>query len=165
METQAINLFIVDDNQSMVSNLKQYLQSRFGNVLKISTFNDGKSCLKKVDDATDIVILDGYLNGESGLDVLKSIKEINDKTQVIMLSSNEDIAMAIDSFRMGAKDYVVKGSPGSMKRVGRLIGRILTGPIRIIVREFGVSKFVAIFLLTFVTMGIVVLCVLQAMKH
>lgn len=162
METQRLNLFIVDDNKSMVAALKQFLQNKFGANINITTFYDGESCLEKINEYTDVVILDHYLNGKNGLEVLKEIKEINPKTEVIMLSSNEDIALAIQSFRAGAKDYVIKG-PSSWKKLTKLVHHVITEPIRIIVREFGVSKFVAIFLLTFLTMGAVVFFVLHNM--
>lgn len=163
METQGINLFIVDDNSSMVMGLKQYLLNRFGAGLRISTFKDGESCLEKVDNRTNIVILDYFMEGKNGLDTLKSIKAINPKTEVIMLSGNEDMALAIETFREGAADYVVKGY-GSWTKITKLVERIVTEPIRMIVREFGVSKFMASFLLTFVTMGIIVAYVLHLMK-
>ncbi|MBL7937328.1 MAG: response regulator [Bacteroidia bacterium] len=163
METQKLNLFIVDDNKSMVVALKQYLQNRFGLDVNISTFYDGESCLEKIDKNTHIVILDHFLNGKNGLEVLKEIKEINPKTEVIMLTSNEDISLAIQSFRAGATDYVVKG-PSSWKKITKLVYHVISEPVRIIVREFGVSKFVAIFLLTFLTMAIVVFTVLHSMS-
>lgn len=162
METQGMNLFIVDDNNLMVSTLKQYLQNRFGVGVNISTFSDGESCLEKVDKDTQIVILDYYMDGKNGLETLKCIKAINPKTEVIMLSSNEDMALAVETFRAGANDYVIKGG-GAWKKITKLVEHIITEPIRIMVREFGVSKFTAIFLLTFVIMGIAVVWVLYAM--
>lgn len=160
METQGLNLFIVDDNKSMVTILKNYLSNRFGAGIKISTFYDGESCLEKINKQTHIVILDYFLNGRNGLEILKSIKEINPKTEVIMLSSNEDIGLAVESFREGATDYVVKG-PSSWKKVTKLVNKIITEPIRAMVSEFGISKFLAIFFLTFIAMGAVVYYVLQ----
>jgi len=109
------------------------------------------------------VILDYNMEGANGLDVLKTIKSRNPKTEVIMLSGSEDMAVAIDSFRMGAKDYVIKGG-NSWNKLTKIVNRIITEPIRIMVREFGVSKYMAIFLLTFVTMGALVGCVLYSMK-
>ena len=49
METQGLNLFIVDDNKLMVTDLKHYLLNKFGGGVKISTFENGESCLEKVD--------------------------------------------------------------------------------------------------------------------
>jgi DNA-binding NarL/FixJ family response regulator len=163
METQKMNLFIVDDDKLVVSDLKIYLNYKFGTDINISTFSDGESCLEKVDKNTNLVILDYMLNGKNGLEVLKLIKEINPKTEVIMLSSNEDIALAIQSFRNGASDYVIKGQ-GALKKISQLVYNVVTAPIRIIIREFGVSKYMAIFFLTFIVMGIVVASVLFSMK-
>ncbi len=160
MEKQGLNLYIVDDNISMVAVLKQYLQKRFGDGLRISTFYNGESCLKSIKTDTDIVVLDYYMNGKNGLETLKSIKEKNPNTEVIMLSSNEDIGLAIESFKEGAADYIVKG-PSAWKKLTDIINNVFTAPIRLMVREFGVSKFTAIFLMTFITMGIVVALVLR----
>ncbi len=163
MQTQGLNLFIVDDNKIMVETMKQYLQSRFGRDINISTFNDGESCLAKVDKDTNIVILDYYMEGKNGLEVLKSIKVINPNTEVIMLSNNENMALAVETFRAGATDYVIKGV-NSWGKISKLVNTIVTAPMRLLVDEFGVSKFMAIFLLTFVLMGIVVACALHFMK-
>jgi len=163
METQGINLFLVDDNKLMVADLRNHLNTKFGVSVQISTFDSGESCLEKVDKDTHIVILDYYMQGQNGLEILESIKAINPKTEVIMLSSNEDIVLAIESFRKGAKDYVIKGQ-GSWKKITRLVNYIITEPIRIMVKEFRVTKYTAIFLLTFVLMGIVVAFVLHGMR-
>ena len=80
-----------------------------------------------------------------------------------MLSSNEDIGVAIDSFRSGATDYVVKGA-NSWKKLSSAIYKVITYPIRVLVKEFGVNKFLAIFLLTFVLLGAVVLIALKFIR-
>lgn len=135
METQELNLFIVDNNRSTVSSLKNYLQTRLGTEVKISIFNDGESCLKKIDHLTRIVIIDYLMKGINGLEVLKLIKAINPRTEVIMLSNNEDVAVAIDTFRAGANDYVVKGK-SSWKKLSKIIDIIITKPVKVIVRGF-----------------------------
>jgi DNA-binding NtrC family response regulator len=155
METKGLNLFIVDDNKMVVQTLRAYLQNRFGSDLTVETFENGESCLEKVNKDTHIVILDYFMEGKNGLEILKSIKEINPKTEVIMLSGNEDMAVAVETFRAGAKDYVVKGI-GSRNKITSLIYNIITEPIRIMVREFGISKYLAMFIFTFVTIGVVV---------
>jgi DNA-binding NtrC family response regulator len=163
METLETNIFIVDENKRLVTALKEYLQHRFGQSVRISIFNDGESCLKKVDKKLHIVIPDYFLKGRNGVEVLKSIKAINPETKVIMLSRNEDVAQAIESFKVGAMDYVVKGHH-SWKRITQLVSYIITAPIRMMVREFSISKFLAIFLLAFATVGIVVLFALYIIR-
>ncbi len=156
MNSNNHRLFIIDDNQLLVADLRIYLESVFGETLTISTFNSGESALAKVDNETHIVILDYDLPGENGNEILKSIKAINPKTEVIMLTTNEDIKTAIDAFRNGAADYVIKGAKAE-KKIQSLIYRILTYPIHLLTREFKVSKYVAIFILTFISMGLCVL--------
>ena len=164
METQGTNIFIVDSNTSVGTTLKQFLQNRFGKSVHVSIFNDGESCLKKVDKKLHIVILDYFLKGRNGLDILKSIKAINPQTEVIMMSGKEDVATAIESFKAGATDYVVVKGSDSWKRITRLVNNIVTAPIRLMVREFSISKFLAIFILAFATIGIVVLCALYFIR-
>ena len=162
MNIQALNLFIVDDNKMLVKALHHYLEEKFGNELNISTFNSGASVLKEVDLNTGIVVLDYQLKGESGNDVLTAIKNINPKTEVIMLSTHKEIGVAIESYRKGATDFVVKGE-NDWKKLSMIIRKILMYPIRILTEELKVSKFVAIFLTTFITMGIIVFAVIQLM--
>src|SRR6267143_2028228 len=102
MNMQGLNLFIINDDKLMASGLKHYLERRFGKDLIISTFSTGESALKKINKDTHMVILDYFLENENGNDVLMSIKKTNPETEVIMLSSNEDMGVAIDSFRKGA---------------------------------------------------------------
>jgi DNA-binding NtrC family response regulator len=160
MNTTGLNLFIVDDDPLVMMGLKNYLNHRFTNDINISTFTTGKSVLRAIDEHTSIVILDNLLEGRSGNEVLKLIKEINANTEVIMLTSNEDIGMAIDAFRNGAKDYVIKGK-NAKRNISDIVLSIITYPIRILIREFGISKYLAIFLLTFAIMGIGVFIALR----
>ncbi|MDF2449034.1 MAG: hypothetical protein K0R26_1538 [Bacteroidota bacterium] len=163
-QSQGINLFIVDDNKLVLTDLKFYLQNRFGKELNISTFTTGEGCLEKVNKNTNIVILDYFLGGRNGVEILKEIKQKNPKTEVIMLSSNEDVALAVQAFKNGATEYVIKGQ-GAVRKISKLIYKIVTEPIRILVKEFGISKFMAIFLLTFTTIGVVVAVALYFMQN
>jgi DNA-binding NtrC family response regulator len=159
METQGLNLFIVDDNRSMVLGLKHYLSSRFGGKLRISTFYDGESCLNNINEQTDVVILDYFLGDKNGNEILRSIKERNPRTEVIMLSSNENIETAVESFRLGAKNFVLKNN-NAWRKLSILLETIIIDPFKYI-WEFGVTKFVTIFLITFASMGAVVLLFLK----
>jgi len=155
METEKLNLFIVDDNELMLATLLIFLDNKFGHSLNISTFTSGKSALKMVDKNTSIVILDYHLDGENGNVILKTIKKKNPKTEVILLSSNDNVVVAIEAFRKGAKDYIIKGD-NSLRKISALVYSAITYPIRLLVNEFGVNKFCAIFLLTFALMGVIV---------
>lgn len=134
-----LNLFIVDDEDYMISLLKHQLTKHFGNSLNILTFNSGEDCLAKLNADTHIVILDYFLNGKNGLEILQQIKERNPKTEVIMFSNNENIVAAIESFRNGAKDFVIKDK-NSYSKVEALIQRIITEPVKSAVKRYGLFR-------------------------
>lgn len=155
MKTQEHNLFIIDDNTLILASLRNYLTNKFGDLLKISTFVSGANAIENIDKNTSIVILDYHFENENGNDILKSIKDINPNTEVIMFTSNEEIATAIESFQKGASDFIIKDDSG-WKKISSRINQIITYPIKLMVREFGISKYLAIFVLTFVSVGAVV---------
>ncbi len=162
MKTIKLILFIVEDNLLLGMALEDFLIKRFGDYLKISNFLKWENCLEKIDDKTNIVILKHSPSIGPGFDILKSIEEINSGTEVIMLSEHEDVAGAIESFRSDTK-MEVRGI-ASRKRIAAHVKRILMAPIRIIEKELGLSERLAMFLVTFITIGAVVLFVLRFIK-
>lgn len=99
MKNQNLDLFVVNDNAMVVNSLKHFLEQKFGTALSIFTFNTGKSALEKIDTNTRLVILGYSLKDENINEVPESIKKINPYTKVMMLSSNEDVSNAIESFQ------------------------------------------------------------------
>jgi DNA-binding NtrC family response regulator len=134
-----LNVFIVDDEPYMVSLLRHQLMLHFGPTLAISTFSSGEDCLAQLKEDTHIVILDYFLNGKNGLEILQQIKEKNPATEVIMFSNNENIVAAIESFKKGARDFVVKDK-NSFGKVEALIQRMYS-PIKNAVKRFGGIRF------------------------
>lgn len=160
MKTQTFNLFIIDEDSDMRDGLKKHLEKRFGNNAIISLFASGESALQAINKSIDIVILDYNLSGEDGNEILRKIKRYYPEVEVIMLTTNEDVAVAIQSFRNGASDYVIKGDK-AWKKVSSGVLKIITYPFQLLVREFGISKYLAIFLLVFVGMGLGVAAILH----
>ncbi len=110
-----INIFIVDDNKVFTLALKADIEMAFKNMfIKIYTFETGESCIERFRRVMpELVILDFYLNSKiadavDGIRVLDWIKKENNKTDVIMLTSNDHIDIALESLKHGASDYVVK---------------------------------------------------------
>lgn len=152
MKNQQANLFIIDDNQLLARDLKIYLSEAFHNQFTIYNFSTGDSALKKVDKNTTIVILAYFFKDECGNEILASIKSINPKTEVIMLTSNDDIKVAINAFRNGATDYVIKGDKAKKKLVS-IIYNLAAYPVRLVAKEFRIEKYVALYFLTFLSVA------------
>ncbi len=155
METIVQNLFIVEENPLTATNLQNFLKKRFTNTLTITTFNDGQSLLKKVDNDTTIVIIDYDLKGENADKLLIDIKKINPKTEVILLSSDEEIGTAIDVYRNGAKVIVPKNND-QFKKILSVVYKILYYPVELTKRFFGLQELFAIFVVEIAYIGLVV---------
>ena len=160
METDKFHLFIVDDDNVMAKGLEKHISNKFGNIFNISVFNSGALALKNLTSQTGMIILDYELKGENGNEILKAIKLKNPKTAIVMLTSNEDIYAAIESFKKGAMDYIIKNNR-AWKKINSTILPVLMYPVNILIREFGVNKYLAIFLLVFLVMGIGVFYIMK----
>lgn len=106
------SIFLVDDEPIQNEMLKDYLSERF--LYDIKTFDNGEEALKNMGQHPYIVVLDYHLSAhnpkaKNGVEILKTIKESYPETQVIMLSGQDQLEVAIDSMKYGAYDYVVKG--------------------------------------------------------
>jgi len=104
-------LFIVDDDPMQLEMLKDHL-SKFKN-FTIRTFATGEEAMVHLHEKPSIIILDYNLNSsvkdaKNGLDILKLIKKESPDTEIIMLSGQEKIEVAVNIMKYGAFDYVVK---------------------------------------------------------
>jgi len=56
----------------------------------------------------DVLLLDMNMPGLSGLDVLKKLKELENPTEVIILTAYATVSTAVEAMKMGAYDYLTK---------------------------------------------------------
>ena len=105
-------IFLVDDEPIQNEMLKDYLSERF--LYDIRVFDSGEEAMQHMHLAPEIMVLDYHMSGnkpgaKDGVEVLKDVKDRYPLTQVIMLSGQDKIEVAVDSIKYGAYDYVVKG--------------------------------------------------------
>jgi DNA-binding NtrC family response regulator len=103
-------VFLIDDDKLFLTSLSHQLKDTFR---KVEAFSTGEEFLKQLKKGPCVIILDYYLNScykdaMNGLEVLKKIKQVNPKAEVIMLSSQEKMEIAVDTIKHGAYDYIVK---------------------------------------------------------
>ncbi len=113
-----IKLFLVDDDAVFLKSLEiEFLQNAD---FEIETFATGELCLENISKNPDVVILDYHLNGidldaMNGIYVLDEIKEFNKDIPVVMLSSQDDINVAVNCMHHKAFDYVVKSETAFLR--------------------------------------------------
>ena len=114
-------ILIVDDEIIMRESLAGWLE-RDGHDVK--TAASGEEALEKVKDTHfDILLVDIKMEGISGLDVLKHIKESDPEVAVVMITAYGSISTAIEAMKNGAYDYLLK--PFDPEELGVLIEKII----------------------------------------
>ncbi len=106
-----IKLFLVDDDALYLKLLEiEFLEK---GDFEIQTYATGELCIENLSHNPDVVILDYFLNGIvksaiNGIETLDRIKAYDKDIDVIMLSSQDKIEVAVDCMLHKASDYVVK---------------------------------------------------------
>lgn len=115
MKNKLIKIFIVEDNKVFAMTLKADIENYFAKrPIDIQLFETGEESWEKFrDEKPQVVILDYNLNTNNpnamdGNEVLSWYKRENPKTKVILMTSEDSTDIAIESFKIGAFDYVVK---------------------------------------------------------
>jgi two-component system, OmpR family, response regulator len=106
-----ILIFLVDDDALFLKSLE--IEFNESSESSFRTFATGELCMENIAKNPDIVILDYYLNGidknaMDGLETLDRIKAFNPQIPVIMLSSQDNIEVAVNCMKHQAFDYIVK---------------------------------------------------------
>jgi DNA-binding NtrC family response regulator len=101
-----INVLLVDDEKDFVESLAERLQIRD---YKVTTAFSGDEAIKLVENNDfDVIVLDVQMPGKSGVETLKEIKNIEQLSQVIMLTGHATVKTAIEGMKNGAYDYLMK---------------------------------------------------------
>lgn len=125
--TTKIKLFLVDDDALFLKSLEiDFMQHAD---FEIETFATGELCIENLSHDPDVIILDYHLDGVdrdaiNGIDTLDQIKAFNPEIPVIMLSSQDNIDVAINCMHHHAFDYVVKSETAFM-RLKKIITTIM----------------------------------------
>jgi two-component system, NtrC family, response regulator PilR len=100
------SILVVDDEASMREFL-EILLAKQGH--RVSTASDVAGALRRADERVlDLVITDLRLGADSGLDVLRGVKERSAATEVVMVTAFATTENAVQAMKLGAYDYVLK---------------------------------------------------------
>ncbi|MFC1869036.1 sigma-54-dependent transcriptional regulator [Thermodesulfobacteriota bacterium] len=114
-------ILIVDDEMIMRESLAGWLE-RDGYI--IEKVESGEEALESIKDTKfDIMLVDIKMEGISGLEVLKRVKESDPDTEVVMITAYGSISTAIEAMKNGAFDYLLK--PFDPNELGLLIDKII----------------------------------------
>ena len=116
------NLLLIDDDPDL-------LPDQVGHVFpapahRVEIARTGTEGLQRVANARpDVILLDLRLPDQSGLEVLKQLRQIDARIPVVLVTVVRSADSAIEAMRQGAYDYLLK--PLDMQKLDRVIGEAL----------------------------------------
>ncbi len=75
---------------------------------EIQLFEDAKSLISALSVKPDVMILDYNLPDMGGMELFDKVSELSPNSQVIIVSAQDDIEIALTLIKKGAFDYIVK---------------------------------------------------------
>jgi len=114
-------ILIVDDEKGIRDFLEIMIKKEG---YKTAAAASGEEAIKFFSQGSyDLVISDVRMKGMGGVELLKSIKEINPETVVLMITAYASVDTAIDAMKAGAYDYITK--PFNIDEVKHIIRNAL----------------------------------------
>src|SRR3954471_860277 len=116
------NLLLIDDHPGL-------LPDQVGHVFpapahRVEIAHSGAEGLRRVAAVRpDVILLDLRLPDQSGLDVLKQLRQIDARIPVVLVTVVRSADSAIEAMRQGAYDYLLK--PLDLQKLDRVIGEAL----------------------------------------
>lgn len=99
-------IFIVEDNELHQMYLDHYLGR--DHQMEVFAFGSGEECLENLGKDPDVIILDYYLEGMSGLETLRAIRECRPDIPVAIVSGQPEEEIRRMLLEQGAWKYVQK---------------------------------------------------------
>ncbi len=104
-EYQHRKLLVVDDEPLVRQTLSYCLEDEYD----VTAVASGEEAIEaSMKDSYPVVILDLCMNGLSGIETLKRLRQIQETQKVIILTANESMESAISALNCGAFNYLTK---------------------------------------------------------
>ena len=111
--SENFSILVVDDDEQVRSLLLKFLSRRGYHV---QTATDGPQALTLVEqEPPNLIILDMYLPGMNGIEILRKLQACHSKSDILVLSSSQDDKLLQEALALGAFD--VMGKPPTLDAI------------------------------------------------
>ncbi len=100
------HILVIDDDDRIRDLLKKFLSKENFLVSVASNAIDAENLIKSL--KFDLIVVDKMMPEKNGVDFIKTIRQNDDNTPVIMLTAMSDIDSKIEGLSIGADDYISK---------------------------------------------------------
>lgn len=99
-------ILVIDDDKDICLILTRFLNKNNYNVLIAHSGKEGLTLVGTED--FDLILCDYKLPDITGINLLKKVKELNPSIPFIIITGYSDVRTAVETFRYGASDYIIK---------------------------------------------------------
>ncbi len=102
----AFCVLYVEDEDGIRNNIEEILKHLFREVL--SAKDASEAYIKYIQNKPDLIITDIKMGNETGIDLLKRIRETDSKTRIIITSAHTDLNYLLEATELHLIKYIVK---------------------------------------------------------
>src|SRR5512136_1616574 len=99
-------ILVVDDDDAIRETLAEVLKKRRYETFSAGSGHEALGVIKK--NIIDLVLLDMKLPDGDGLEILKTVKELDSDILVIIMTAYSDVQTAVQAMKAGAYHYINK---------------------------------------------------------
>ncbi|MBI2153461.1 MAG: sigma-54-dependent Fis family transcriptional regulator, partial [Candidatus Rokubacteria bacterium] len=115
------SILIVDDEKAIQTSLQGVLEDEG---YRVTAVGSGEQALSRLaEELPDLVLLDIWMPGMDGLEVLAEIKRTRPEQTVVMISGHGTIETAVKATKLGAYDFIEK--PLSLEKTLLIVARAI----------------------------------------
>lgn len=104
-----IRMVLADDEPIITRGIQKLVDFNSLGIQVVGEYQDGRAALDGILAAQpDIALLDIHMPKKSGIDIIKELKAVGNRTKIIFISGFQDFQYAKDALRYGAEDYLLK---------------------------------------------------------
>lgn len=106
-------ILLLEDERMFSETVRRYL-TQHGFDVEVA-FDADQAKKMFAENPYQVLLLDVYVPGDTGLELCRYFREVNSKVPIILLSSSNEMQNKMDAFSLGADDFIIK--PVSMEEL------------------------------------------------
>jgi response regulator of citrate/malate metabolism len=108
MSQETLGVLVVDDDFMIAKMHGKYINSQKGYQLVGIAYNYEQALSFISELKPDLILLDVYLPNQSGIDLLRTIRNQNLPCDIILITASKEREIVEEGFRLGVFDYLIK---------------------------------------------------------